>query len=217
LRRLVDLTGQQFGRLTVIGGATIVGRSRVMWLCVCVCGNEKTVRADHLKSGHTESCGCIPSGPKRLGLRRPPLYGRWRSMIARTTHPSNTRYSDYGGRGIGVCERWKSFQGFAEDMGPTFSPELTLERIDNERGYEPGNCRWATAIEQARNKRTSYFVTFHGHTKTIAEWSELLGLNYDTVRGRLRKQGWSVERTLTTGADAQAIARLGDAATDEAT
>jgi hypothetical protein len=217
LTTLIDLTGRQFGRLTVIGGPTTAGRRRIMWLCTCVCGNEKMVRADHLKSGHTESCGCIPSGPsKSLGLRKDPLYARWRGMIARTTHPDHPRYSDYGGRGIEVCERWKSFQGFAEDMGPTFSPELTLERIDNDRGYEPGNCRWATAIEQARNKRTSYFVTFRGHTKTIAEWSELLGLNYDTVRGRLRKQGWSVERTLTTGADPQVIARLGDAPADEA-
>jgi hypothetical protein len=136
-------------------------------------------------------------------------------MIARTTSPDHPRYSDYGGRGVGVCERWKTFQGFAEDMRATFSPELTLERVDNDRGYEPANCRWATAIEQARNKRSSHFVTFRGHTKTIAEWSELLGLNYDTVRGRLRKQGWPVERALTTGADPQAIARLGSAPTDE--
>jgi hypothetical protein len=187
-----------------------------MWLCTCVCGNEKMVRADHLKSGHTESCGCIPSGPpKSLGVRKDPLYARWRGMIARTTHSSHPRFSDYGGRGIEVCERWKSFDRFAEDMGPTFSPELTLERVDNDRGYEPGNCRWATVVDQARNKRTSYFVTFRGHTKTIAEWSELLGLNYDTVRGRLRKQGWSVERTLTTGADPQVIARLGEASPDE--
>ena len=186
-----------------------------MWLCICECGNQKTVRADHLKSGHTESCGCIPGGPKKLDRPDAPLYQRWRGMIARTTSPKDARYADYGGRGIGVCDRWKSFAGFAEDMGPTFSPELTLERIDNDRGYEPGNCRWATVVEQARNKRTSYFVTFRGHTKTIAEWSELLGLNYDTVRGRLRKQGWSVERTLTTGADPQVIALLGDASTGE--
>lgn len=214
---LKDLTGKTFGRLTVIGGPSTVGRRRIVWLCACVCGNEKMVRADHLKSGHTESCGCIPSGPSRgSGRRKDPLRGRWRSMLDRTTNPKNHRYPDYGGRGIAVCERWKSFQGFAEDMGPTFSPELTLERIDNDRGYEPGNCRWATVIEQARNKRTSHFVTFRGHTKTIAEWAELLGLNYDTVRGRLTKQGWSVERTLTAGADPQVITQLGDASGGEA-
>ncbi|WP_055693344.1 hypothetical protein [Streptomyces prasinopilosus] len=136
------------------------------------------------------------------------MYYRWRGMVARTTDPNHRRYADYGGRGITVCERWKSFEAFAEDMGSTFSPELTLERIDNDRGYEPGNCRWATVIEQARNKRSSHLVTFRGQTKTIIEWSELLGLNYDTVRGRLTKQGWSVERTLTTGADPAVLARF---------
>ncbi|GGV91940.1 hypothetical protein GCM10010228_83270 [Streptomyces massasporeus] len=175
------------------------------------------VRADHLKSGHTASCGCIPSGPpKRPGLRADPLYSRWRGMIARTTDRKHPRYADYGGRGIVVCERWKTFAAFAADMGTSFSEELTLERIDNDRGYEPGNCRWATLIEQARNKRSSRFVTFRGQTRTIAEWAELLGLNYDTVHGRLSKQGWSVERTLTTGVDPEIIALLCDPATDEA-
>jgi hypothetical protein len=210
------LTGQQFGRLTVVGGAVAAGRRRILWRCACVCGNEKMVRSDHLKSGHTASCGCLPSGPPSAGRRVDPLYSRWRKMIARTTNPNDPRYADYGGRGITVCDRWKSFDGFVEDMGPTFSPALTLDRIDNDRGYEPGNCRWATVIEQARNKRSSHLVAFRGHTKTIAEWSELLGLNYDTVRGRLTKQGWSAERALTTGADPEALDRLGDAAAGEA-
>lgn len=133
-------------------------------------------------------------------------------MIQRCGNPNSKRYADYGGRGITVCERWKSFAGFAEDMGPTFSPELSLDRIDNDGNYEPGNCRWATVVEQARNKRNSHRVTFLGQTKTIAEWSELLGLHYDTVHTRLGKQGWPVERALTTGVDPQVIARLGAAA-----
>lgn len=211
MKKVIDLTGRRFGRLTVTDAAERTGR-RITWLCICACGNEKVVRGDHLKSGHTASCGCLPSGNRTHGQRNTPLYGRWASMVSRTTNPNHPRYPDYGGRGITVCERWKSFEGFAEDMGSTFSPELSLERIDNGRGYEPGNCRWATVIEQARNKRSSHLVTFRGQTKTIAEWAELLGLNYETVHTRLGKQGWPVDRALMTGADQQALSQFGTSA-----
>jgi hypothetical protein len=127
------------------------------------------------------------------------LYERWKSMISRTTLPSNESYHHYGGRGIKVCERWRDFRNFAEDMGPTFSPELELERIDNNLGYSKENCAWKTRKQQQRNKSSNHLVTWHGCTQTVQDWAEMLGLLPNTLIMRLRR-GWSVERALTTGA-----------------
>lgn len=129
-------------------------------------------------------------------------------MLKRTTNANNQRYADYGGRGIGVHPEWQaSFEAFARDTAEGFSPELTLERIDNNRGYEPGNVRWATYVEQARNTRRSRRVEFRGQTRVLVEWCEVLGLSYGAVRQRLQK-GWSIERALATGADRDALAWL---------
>ena len=116
-------------------------------------------------------------------------------MIARTSNPNSPRWANYGGRGITVCDRWREFANFAADMGPTFSPELSLERIDNDRGYEPDNCRWATPTEQARNKRTNHRLEFDGLDLTLQEWAERFGIKKTTLRSRLRL-GWSAERAL---------------------
>ncbi|MEU5323033.1 hypothetical protein AB0G67_40715 [Streptomyces sp. NPDC021056] len=131
-------------------------------------------------------------------------------MLRRTSSPSHQFYAYYGGRGITVCERWReSFEAFASDMGPSFSPGLELDRIDTDGNYEPSNCRWATRTQQARNVRSNRKITFRGHTMTVSEWAELLGLKASTVRSRLNKHGWPVERALTTGASSNALSRLG--------
>jgi hypothetical protein len=166
-----------------------------------------------LRSGKTKSCGClkreaVPPLSRTHGQSLTPLYRRWWGVIQRTTNANVPAYRHYGGRGIGVCERWTSFENFAADMGPTFSPELTLERIDVDGNYEPGNCRWATWTEQGRNRRNNRFLEFHGHTKPVSEWCELLGLKFSTVAQRLDRLGWPVERALTVGADQEALARL---------
>jgi hypothetical protein len=135
-------------------------------------------------------------------------------MIDRTSNPDNRNFHHYGGRGITVCERWQSFENFAADMGPTFSPELTLDRIDNDRGYEPGNCRWATRAEQNRNQRRNRYVTWRGRTMVLTDWADLLGLNFDTVRKRLDKHGWPVERALSAGADPDVLSRLDEPVAD---
>jgi hypothetical protein len=128
-------------------------------------------------------------------------------MIQRTGNPNNPDYPRYGGRGIAVCERWKSFENFAADMGPTFRDDLTLERIDVNGSYDPDNCTWITRAEQQRNRRNNHTVTWQGRTMILAAWEELLGLKPRILGNRLRS-GWSVERALTTGADSQALARL---------
>lgn len=116
-------------------------------------------------------------------------------MLARCTNGKNRRYKDYGGRGIGVCERWYDFANFLADMGE--KPKgYSLDRIDVNGDYEPGNCRWATATEQARNKRNNTLLTHNGETHTIAEWGDILGIRHTTISTRLHS-GWSVERALT--------------------
>ena len=129
-------------------------------------------------------------------------------MLARVAaNPGHPSYQNYKGRGITVCERWRTFENFAADMADGFLPELTLERINNDRGYEPGNVRWATTKEQSRNKRSSLAVTFRGVTMNASDWADSLGLRAPTLRHRIRR-GWSIERALTEGVDPQILARL---------
>jgi len=127
----------------------------------------------------------------------PVLYRRWATMKGRCANPNHSRYRYYGGRGITICERWKSFLNFQSDMGPTFRPGLTLERLDNDGPYSPENCVWASWTKQQNNKRNSRRLTFRGETHTIAEWARLLKIRPGLIIGRLWN-GFSVERALAT-------------------
>lgn len=203
-----DLTGQRFSRLVVVAftGRTPDGKHS-LWLCRCDCDTELTTRANSLKTGNTKSCGClqreVASAYNRThGQTGTPLHTCWINMLRRTSNPNCPSYPHYGGRGITVCPEWReSFEAFAADMGASFREGLTLDRIHVNGNYEPGNCRWATSIEQARNKRNNYVVTWRGQSLVLAEWAELLGLKYDTLRMRLRQYGWPVDRAMTTGVD----------------
>ena len=126
-----------------------------------------------------------------------PTYQSWQAMKSRCCGPGDQAYSKYGGRGIKVCEKWMRFEGFLEDMGER--PDGTsLDRIDNDGNYEPGNCRWATRKQQQRNTRANVMVTFGGESRCVAEWAELFGLNRDTLFCRIFRSGWPVERAMTT-------------------
>jgi hypothetical protein len=136
------------------------------------------------------------------GKSRTPEYGSWHAMIGRCTKPDNDCFEYYGGRGITVCDRWlTSFENFLTDMGPKPSLHHTIERIDNNKGYEPGNCKWATLSEQARNRRDNVLLEHDEKVQCLAAWADDLGIKQTTLRMRL-KRGWSAERILTTPVNA---------------
>ena len=132
------------------------------------------------------------------GMRYTKIYRVWAGIISRTNYKGDTNFVRYGARGIKVCDRWKIFVNFFEDMGSSYKEGLQIDRIDNNGHYSPENCRWITRKENSNNKRNSHFIEYQGKKLTMKQWSEKLKINYDTLRFRLNNYGWSIERALTT-------------------
>lgn len=126
-----------------------------------------------------------------------PEYGVWSGMRDRCENPANNRFHLYGARGISVCERWQQFEFFYEDMGPRPTAKHSIDRIDNDGNYQPGNCRWITMKEQANNTSANRLLTFNGVTLTLSQWSERLGINVGTLGHRTGRLGWSIERAFS--------------------
>jgi len=192
--------GLEFGRLTVLATGRIPNTYRYFAVCACSCGAlPRKYRIDKLKSGHTTSCGCAQrDAVSNHGLHSHPLYARWAGMIRRCYVQADARYSAYGGRGITVCDRWHDLQSFIEDMEGSFYEGASLDRIDNNAGYSPENCRWVPMPAQASNKRCNIMLTHNGETMSLASWSAVTGINYQTLWDRVQKYGWSARKALTT-------------------
>lgn len=193
--RAKDLTGLRFSRLTVIKRAD-GARGRVRWECLCDCGNTVIVPAAYLTAGNTKSCGCLnrDSKPNKThGMSDTRLYGIWSGMLGRCLEKNNPSYLNYGARGVSVCESWRTFENFCSwAMLNGYADDLTIDRIDNNGGYCPENCRWATKKMQAVNRRTSVFI----RGKCLKEWAESVGIPYKTLYYRVR-HGWDFDRAIS--------------------
>lgn len=203
MRKFVDLSGREFGRLTVIAPAGKSKNNSYLFDCLCSCGKSKIVRASHLLRGEVASCGCLHLENARTsrpvhGCLGSPTYESWAAMKQRCLYPKHPAYHRYGGRGITIYEPWLTFVNFLRDVGERPSISHSIDRFpDNDGNYEPGNVRWATHKEQCRNTSRNKFLEHDGHVATLAEWAEITGKRSSLLRGRI-KRGWSVERTLTT-------------------
>lgn len=197
--RAIDITGQRFGRLVALAREGSQKNEGWTWRCVCDCGSEVVSTSRNLRSGNTRSCGCLrretTSARSRKhgasnggGVRSAAKeYQTWQAMKDRCGNPDSESFATYGGRGIAVCERWReSFESFLADMGPKPSPSHSIDRIDNDGGYCPENCRWATPKEQARNTRKSLVIVAFGESMIAADWAERTGIPAATIKSRLR-------------------------------
>lgn len=207
----VPLMGTRFGRLVVIGGVgRLNGRRAVP--CRCNCGRERMCNISTLYRGHLCSCGCLQvdngrrlSATRRThGLSQSPEFVAWVSMRSRCYSPNTNGYHRYGGRGVTVCEEWReSFAAFLAHVGRRPSAAHSLDRIDNSKGYEQGNVRWATKKQQQRNMRSNRIVTVNGVARSLSEWSEISGVNYHSIQARLNRLGWSPEDAVFTPSGAR--------------
>jgi hypothetical protein len=199
--RFQNITGALYGRWLVLGYEGRVGTNH-NWLCRCDCGTQKVVQGNNLKSGKSTSCGCFhaevtAANNKTHGLARTPEHRIWCGMKSRCSLPNRLSWKDYGGRGIKVCKRWQRFENFLSDMGPRPSPKHSIERDDVNGDYEPGNCRWATKLEQANNTRANRYVEFRGEMMSLSDAARAAGFKPIQVFWRLH-EGWSVDRALHT-------------------
>lgn len=195
-----DLTGEKFGRLTVIGVSRKVesgNRKRYYWHCKCDCGNDKEVRTDCLTNGLVKSCGCLKKEQDRINLTKyhkhklshTKLWDTYYGMKSRCYDKEDKRYDDYGGRGIKICDEWLgNFENFVSwSLENGFSESLQIDRINNNLGYSPENCRWISQKENCRNRRSNVMLEYDGKMITLVELSEILNIPYKTAYSKYRK------------------------------
>jgi hypothetical protein len=197
------MTGRRFGSLLVL--RRVGSRAgKATWLCRCDCGIEKEIVGHDLRAGSMRSCGCrrravLAAQKRRHGHRferkTSRTYATWAGITARCRNPNHRSYPNYGGRGITVCDRWLDFRNFSHRHGER-PPRRTIERKDNDRGYSPDNCRWATRTQQARNRRSTRLVPLDGRMMPLAEALAKQGLRPGTFFMRMRR-GWPLQRALT--------------------
>ena len=196
----LELQGQRFGRLSVLGRAqTQPGQRNAMWTCLCDCGKTTVVAASNLQAS-TRSCGCLKTeaASKILktarytqthGMSHTPEHDTWLHMKQRCYNPNSHKFAIYGARGIKICDRWlNSFEAFYADMGPKPAPIYSIDRINSNGNYEPGNCRWSTPAQQSRNRSITNLITVDDKTLCVRDWHKALGIPdkklYEMTRSR---------------------------------
>lgn len=191
-----DLTGNVYGKLTVIA-LTECSKFRSSWFeCRCECGKRVVVRGSVLLGGGTKAC--FSCAHTKHGQSRTVVYRIWTNIKYRCYKEGSQSYHKYGARGITVCDRWlNSFENFIADLGPRPTPKHSVERLDNNSNYEPGNCKWATPKEQQNNTSMCRWIEYDGMTKTLSQWSDVIGVSAQVIGKRL-DGGWSIEKSLTT-------------------
>jgi hypothetical protein len=206
----IDLTGKVFGRLTVLGRNPQNHKRGARWDCQCVCGKLLTVIGESLRSGNTCSCGCWR---KEVTRNRRTLHGqysqgrrtteivRWKRAVSRCHNPKDRDFHRWGGRGISFCDAWRhdfiAYRDYIRSIGFTGEPGQTLDRINNDGNYQPGNLRVTDAAGQSRNRRDNRLITAFGETHCVAEWAERTGISYAVLLTRLGRLHWTPERALT--------------------
>jgi hypothetical protein len=196
----LELTGQRFGRLVALCSSEERRGGSVMWKCQCDCGTTTIVRASYLTFGKSTSCGCYQKERQKAVVTKHNMtktreYRIWAGIRARCNDENATKWCDYGGRGIKVCDRWSDFTNFYADMGPRPSPQHSIDRIRSSGDYCPENCRWATPREQHNNRVSTRYLSYAGETLSLADWADKLGVPYNTLYSRVFK-GWTVDRVL---------------------
>lgn len=186
----IDITRRKFTRLTVLQLMIEKKGGKLLWKCICDCGNEIVVSGGSLCRKQTQSCGCLQiertqRANTKHGYKNSHVYRCWGAMKSRCTNPNSKDYPNYGGRGIRLCPNWHSFERFLKDMGLPPTENHTIDRKDGTKGYYPRNCRWATKIEQASNRKNNVMVEHRGETKTAAEWDRYFGFYPGTVARRV--------------------------------
>lgn len=205
--KFIDITGHKYGRLKVLKLNGLNERKRKIWLCQCDCGQYTTLSTNELRTGNTQSCGClhkeilIKNNKKRAyhSLSRTKLYGVYNKMKARCNHKNHRGYEYYGGKNIKVCEEWsndfRSFREWALNNG--YQEGLTIDRKNLSGNYTPENCRWVTWDKQSINKTNTRFFEYKGKKQTLREWSMELNFNYKVLCNRIHRHKWTFERAIT--------------------
>lgn len=202
-----DLTGMRAGKLVAVAISKSDDYGRAVWLCNCDCGNtterRSSILVDAIKHGKASHCGCSPV-LKTHGLTKgnKNLYWVWAAMIQRCTNENSKDFKDYGAKGISICDDWRSdFASFHEwSMSNGYQQGLTIDRTNNEKGYNPENCAWVTIKKQMRNQRKTVMIEWGGEMKPLTELAEIAGISEKTMRGRVINLGWSIEKAMTTPA-----------------
>lgn len=195
---IIDLTGMTYDSWYVVDRADNI-KKRVMWNCICKCGQEKVIQGTSLKNGVSKSCGCKPRIKRTHGLSDTNIYRVWQRMKGCTNSKTHQDYKHYGGRGIKMCEEWYcSFEEFHKwAIENNYRDGLEIDRTNNNGDYEPDNCRWVTRRENMLNTRNTIFLTFGEETKPLSIWAEELNMEYGTLYSRIYDYNWSVERALS--------------------